>query len=69
MLLRTSCVSRVIVGSFSDRVIVRFREVLPDVPTTAGKNEAAVFYLLSRFGLDASRPLSGKSSRCRQGFS
>lgn len=53
VLLRTGSVSRVIVGSFSDRVIVRFREVLPDVPTTAGKNEAAVFYLLSRFGLDA----------------
>src|SRR5690606_5700254 len=45
VLLRTGSVSRVIVGSFSDRVIVRFREVLPDVPTTAGKNEAAVFYL------------------------
>lgn len=52
-LRRTGASSRVVVGAFDGKVISRFRQLMPTVPTTASQNEAIGFLLLSRLGLDA----------------
>jgi len=49
---RTGAQGRVIMGTFHDAVAARFREVMPEVPTTASQGEAIRFVILARLGLD-----------------
>lgn len=44
---------RVLVASFDDGVIQRFRRLMPEVATGASTGEVQSFYLLQRFGLSA----------------
>lgn len=41
----------VMVGSFHDRQLARFRQLCPEVPTAAGVSETRRFYMLQRAGL------------------
>lgn len=53
LLAEKGAASRVVVGSFHDRVIAAFRRASPATPTTAAKGEVIRFLVLSRLGLDA----------------
>lgn len=52
LLAAAGATERVVVGSFSDRVIAAFRRSSPATPTTAATGEAVRFLVMSRLGLD-----------------
>jgi glycerophosphoryl diester phosphodiesterase len=51
LLRRLDCLDRVMVGSFYDRELARFRRECPQVATSAGVGETRLFFFLSRAGL------------------
>ena len=51
LLRRLNCLERVMVGSFHDQELARFRRDCPQVATSAGVAETRLFFFLSQVGL------------------